>query len=106
MNCDECGRRLVKVLGEETITTLEGETITFRRQSDYLLCRSCLKLYSIVELREQENLTPAGSVPDLSFFSELEDEGDGDGSAGQLQRRSSDIGSLEEFALTEDEFKS
>ena len=105
MNCDECGRRLVKVLGEETITTLEGETLMFRRESDYLLCRSCLKLYSIVKLREQEKLTPVGDVPDLSYFSVLEDESNGP-AVTEARRRATDFKDLEEFALTEDDFKS
>lgn len=104
MKCDECGRRLVKVLGEETITTLEGETMLFRRDSDYLLCRSCLRLYSIVKLREQEKLTPVGDVPDLSYFSMLEDESDGPPALHESQR-ATDFKELEEFVLTEDELK-
>lgn len=72
MRCT-CGARLIAVLGEETIRTLDGTTIVFRRRTDYLLCRACLKLYSIALLRgkpddappeivEEERRTP-GSAP-------------------------------------------
>ncbi|MGH9197858.1 MAG: hypothetical protein ACRD1T_19210 [Acidimicrobiia bacterium] len=50
MRCT-CGNRLLAVLGEETIRTLDGTTVVFRRRTDYLLCRACLKLYSIYTLR-------------------------------------------------------
>jgi hypothetical protein len=88
---------MVRVLGEETVTTLDGETYVFRRTSDYLLCRSCLKLFSVVELREKNRITQVGEVPDLSYFSALEDENayrpattNGDDGARQV-RRSTDL---------------
>ena len=96
LNCEECNEPMVRVLGEETVTTLEGETIVFRRTSDYLLCRSCLKLFSVVEMREKHRITQVGEVPDVNYFSVLKDEkayqpaatnGD-DGS--QQRRRSTD----------------
>jgi hypothetical protein len=75
MNCLECGAPLVRVLGEETITTLDGQTLLFRRTSDYLLCRSCLRLYSVVTLRDVEGAEPEEVGGELSLFSSLtEDE--------------------------------
>lgn len=53
MHCN-CGERLVEVLGEETIKTLGGEVIYFRRRTDYLLCPACRKLYSVRKLRGQD----------------------------------------------------
>lgn len=82
MNCGECGNPLVRVMGEETITTLEGETLVFRRTSDYLLCRNCLRLYSVVELRGQTLKHEVGEdITDLQYFSLLADEEKLDASA-------------------------
>lgn len=95
MNCGNCGNPLARVLGEETITTLEGETMVFRRRTDYLLCRKCLRLFSIIELRDQaeeeapEHLTDIAEVPDLSYFSVLEKESENGGRA-PLPRRVDD----------------
>lgn len=50
----ECGERLLAAVGEETITTVEGERMVFRRQSDYVLCPNCLRLYSVTQLRAGE----------------------------------------------------
>lgn len=59
MRCT-CGNRLIAVLGEETIRTLDGSTIVFRRRTDYLLCRACLRLYSVANLRgKPEDAPPA-----------------------------------------------
>jgi hypothetical protein len=51
VNCETCGAPLLRVLGKETITTLDGEEVLFRRTSDYLLCRNCLHLYPIGSVR-------------------------------------------------------
>jgi hypothetical protein len=74
LNCEECNEPMVRVLGEETVTTLDGETLVFRRTSDYLLCKSCLKLFSVVALRAKNRITQVGEVPDLSYFSVLDDD--------------------------------
>ena len=83
MNCGECGNPLVRVMGEETITTLEGETLVFRRTSDYLLCRNCLRLYSVVELRggQTRHHEVGQDITDLQYFSLLADEENLDASA-------------------------
>lgn len=85
---------MVRVLGEETVTTLEGETIVFRRTSDYLLCRSCLKLFSVAEVREKNRITQVGEAPNVSYFSALENENAykpaaNNGDDGSSQRRRS-----------------
>jgi hypothetical protein len=72
MRCEPCGHPLVRVLGEETITTLEGRTILFRRLTDYLLCRNCLRLYSVVRLRarqEGDQAEYSGEVVDMTGLS-------------------------------------
>lgn len=51
----ECGQRLLAAVGEETITTVEGERMVFRRRSDYVLCPNCLRIYSIAQLRTGED---------------------------------------------------
>lgn len=53
MRC-QCGNQLIAVLGEETIKTLDGQVLVFRRRTDYLLCRACLKLYSVLKLRGRD----------------------------------------------------
>jgi hypothetical protein len=96
INCEECNEPMVRVLGEETVTTLEGETIVFRRTSDYLLCKSCLKLFSVVEMREKNRITHVGEVPDVNYFSVLKDENayrpaaTNGGEVSQHRRRSND----------------
>lgn len=57
----ECGERLLAAVGEETITTVEGERLTFRRRSDYVLCPACLNLYSMTRLRDEY---PDGEYPE------------------------------------------
>lgn len=53
----ECGERLVAAVGEETITTVEGESLVFRRTTDYVLCPRCHKLYSVSVLREEDGVS-------------------------------------------------
>lgn len=67
--CANCGTKLLRAMGEETITTLEGSEMVFRRNTDYLVCASpeCLRLYSVVRIREQEVLGPG----DIELTAEL-----------------------------------
>ncbi|MGH2706517.1 MAG: hypothetical protein ACRDJ4_15950 [Actinomycetota bacterium] len=51
MQCD-CGQVLVQAVGEESLKTLGGEEVPFRRRTDYLLCPVCLKLYPCDQLRK------------------------------------------------------
>lgn len=67
--------------------------MVFRRRTDYLLCRNCLRLYSVTELRDRlaEDVTDTVSsseVPDLSYFSMLDGESDNGGAS--LLRRAED----------------
>lgn len=50
----ECGEGLLTAVGEETITTVGGERMVFRRRSDYVLCPNCLRLYSVAQLRADD----------------------------------------------------
>lgn len=65
----ECGERLLAAVGDETITTVEGDQMVFRRRSDYVLCPRCLKLYTASQLRGPEG---AEMVGDASVFAELD----------------------------------
>lgn len=51
----ECGASLLAAVGEETITTVEGMQMVFRRRTDYVLCPRCLRLYSVSQLRGEES---------------------------------------------------
>ncbi len=68
--CANCGTKLLRAMGEETITTLEGAEMVFRRTTDYLVCTSpeCLRLYSVVRIREHEVL---GGTGDIELTAEL-----------------------------------
>lgn len=68
--CANCGTQLLRAMGEETITTLEGAEMVFRRTTDYLVCSSpeCLRLYSVVRIRESEMV---GGPGDLELTAEL-----------------------------------
>lgn len=72
----ECGERLLAAVGEETITTVEGHQLVFRRRTDYVLCPRCLRLYAIAHLRGSEGsefVALNGSVTD---FADLEAQGE------------------------------
>jgi hypothetical protein len=76
MQCD-CGQVLVQAVGEESLKTLGGEEVPFRRRTDYLLCPVCLKLYPCDELRRlYGDDVPCG---DVSIVREEE-------AAGELSR--------------------
>jgi hypothetical protein len=42
--CD-CGAVLVEDVSAEGVTPIGGEPITFRRDTDYVVCTSCHKVY-------------------------------------------------------------
>lgn len=48
-----CGEVLLDRLDDPEVTTLEGERMVFRRNTDFILCFNCLRLYRISLLRAE-----------------------------------------------------
>ncbi len=72
--CDRCGAQLLQALGNETIRTLEGEAIVFRRNTDYVVCAECYAVYSIQQLRSIERLDDPQAVEAAALFSDIKEE--------------------------------
>ena len=72
--CDRCGAQLLQALGQETIRTLEGEALVFRRNTDYVVCAECFAVYSIEELRSIERLEDPQAVEAAALFSDIKEE--------------------------------
>jgi len=49
--CD-CGAVLLDAVGREGVTPVGGEPIRFRRETDYVICPSCHKVYKATSLLE------------------------------------------------------
>jgi len=47
-----CGEVLLDRLDDPEVTTLDGERMVFRRNTDFVLCFNCLRLYRVSGLRE------------------------------------------------------
>ncbi len=61
-----CGEVLLDRLDDPEVTTLDGDRMVFRRNTDFVLCFNCLRLYRMSLLREEGlesalygNVTPA-----------------------------------------------
>jgi hypothetical protein len=51
IKCD-CGQLLLLAIDDFSIVLPSGETIPFRRTTDYVSCDGCLRTFPIAELRE------------------------------------------------------
>lgn len=71
-----CGGRLVRAVGEETIRTVDGEELRFRRRSDYVVCPSCLRGYRVVRLRTEDDADTELSGAAVYFSDLYDDEGE------------------------------
>lgn len=51
-----CGAPLLDDLSQEGVTPVGGEPISFRRNTDYVVCASCHSVYRIGDLQEGRTL--------------------------------------------------
>lgn len=51
-NC-VCGEKLLEEIDESTVTTTAGARYVFRRDTDYVVCLTCDRVYPVSELRDQ-----------------------------------------------------
>jgi hypothetical protein len=54
--CD-CGAVLLDAVSDEGVTPIGGEPITFRRDTDYVVCASCHKVYKARSLLDGRSLS-------------------------------------------------
>lgn len=47
-----CGTVLLESVGPDSITTLDGQEIPFRRTTDYVICDVCDASFRVDQLRE------------------------------------------------------
>jgi hypothetical protein len=52
IKCD-CGQLLLLAVEDATIVLPSGETLTFRRSTDYVSCDACLRSFPMAELRHR-----------------------------------------------------
>jgi len=48
-----CGQPLVMGVGSDVVVTLAGLEVTFRRDTDFVICPRCLSSYRAADLREE-----------------------------------------------------
>ena len=51
IKCD-CGQLLLLAVEDSSIVLPSGETVPFRRSTDYVSCDGCLRTFPIAELRK------------------------------------------------------
>jgi len=52
IKCD-CGQLLPPAVEDTSIVLPSGETVPFRRSTDYVSCDACLRTFPIAELRQR-----------------------------------------------------
>ncbi|HEY8201059.1 MAG TPA: hypothetical protein VII47_06875 [Actinomycetota bacterium] len=52
IKCD-CGQLLLLAVEDNSIVLPSGETVPFRRSTDYVSCDACLRTFPIAELRQR-----------------------------------------------------
>jgi hypothetical protein len=77
--CD-CGSVLVEDVSTEGVTPLGGEPIRFRRETDYVVCSNCHKVYKAKTLLGggslEESLVTQQEVDAIASLERLVDEDD------------------------------
>lgn len=48
-----CGESLLADIDQDTVTTVEGHNLVFRRNTDFILCFRCLSLFTISGFRDE-----------------------------------------------------
>jgi hypothetical protein len=54
-NCPRCGTALLAEVKAHAVVTFEGETVPFRRHTDFIMC-SCLASWRVTDLHEAAQL--------------------------------------------------
>lgn len=82
--CD-CGAVLVEDVSDEGVTPVGGEPIVFRRDTDYVVCASCHKVYKAKTLLAGGSL--AESLVDEADGGDVERDADQGGDADDVIAR-------------------